>query len=59
MSCKLVSDEAQFVKWVSNPRFVSFKVLNPTVTAVFLKLKSIYMSQLWSIGNLPSSILLL
>ena len=50
MDVKLVSDGDQFSKWVSSPRYVCFKVLSPTVTAIFLKLRSIQMRQMWSIG---------
>ena len=38
------------IKWVSNPRYISFKPIGKGYYALFLRRKSIHMRQLWMIG---------
>lgn len=50
LSCVIVSNPADFQKYVTKPNFSNFKVLGGNFIACFMKPKSIYFNQSWGIG---------
>jgi hypothetical protein len=50
LDCHIVSDQDMFEKWSACPRFASYKVLAPSLVAMFLKRPHVMMKQAWAIG---------
>lgn len=47
MDCKLVTTRDEMCKWVTCPRYISFKKISDDLTAVFLRQRSVNMRQAW------------
>ena len=50
MDCKLVNSRKKIMKWVSCPRYITFKKITHSLYAVFLRRRSVQMRQAWGIG---------
>lgn len=50
MVCKLVKTPRQMKRWVSCPRYISFKKITPQLFAVFLRPRKLVLRQCWAIG---------
>ena len=51
LECVIAKDRCKFEKLVANPRYSNFKILSQDgIVAVFLKQRTLHMSQAWAIG---------
>lgn len=50
MDAHFVTDKKQMTRWVSKPRFISFRVLSDDVVVIFMKPKAVRLMQAWACG---------
>ena len=50
LDCKILLNKESFKKWISNPRFVNFKIVNEETVIVFLNRTSVPLNKAYAIG---------